>query len=58
MRRSVDFPDPLGPSTTSTSRSSTDSVSPCSAAASPSGVEKTQKRSLASIALKRPSSWT
>jgi hypothetical protein len=39
MRRSVDFPEPLGPSTTSTSRSSTLNVSPWRAAASPSGVE-------------------
>jgi hypothetical protein len=37
-RRSVDFPDPLGPSTVTVSCSRTVSDSPCSAAASPSAV--------------------
>ena len=50
IRRSVVLPEPLGPSTVRISPSATLSVSPCSAAASPSGVEWTRKTSWASTA--------
>ena len=54
IRSSVDLPEPLGPSTVSTSPSATVSERPCSAAASPSGVEWTRKTSLNSIAFMQP----
>ena len=53
-RSSVDLPEPLGPSTVTTSPSATRSDRPCSAAASPSGVEWTRKTSFSSIAFTPP----